>query len=301
VALYSTLYVWTEVRPAAYLEQPVSSLHDLRNVVTGSEFGGSMFAFSPADIVRDRLPLMWDELWHQFGWLTAVLVLGAVVLARRDRAVAGFLALIVAVDLFVIANYSIFDIFIYFLPAWIACAIALGIGFDAILQRISAPVAAASVAVIALLLPVWPAADNWSEQNLSHGIPEAEPVRALLNATPDHSLILARVSDYNVAELMWYFLFGEGLTAAHDLTLYFDYDAGEVCRYLRNGVPPDTTWRRHVYRDGHATPLDERPPAGLHVIVLGDLHPELAARGFTAAPLGPGVLELQPPATCPES
>lgn len=298
IALYSTLYVWTVIRPSHYLESPVASLHDLRYVVSGEQFNNVMFAYSAREVLRTRIPMVWDEVWGQFGWLVVVVAVGFAVLARRDRVVAAFFALIALVDLVVVLNYGIDDIYIYFLPAWTAAAIVLGIGFDAALKRIGPRGLASACAVVVLLLPLWPLIDNWSAEDMSDGFPIGSEIKDSLGRVPDNSLILASAADYNNAEVIWYYLFGDGVGDERNISLYSPYDVAAVCRYLRDGTPPDTTWHRYVNRLGKPTPLPERPPPGLPVFTLG-IDDTFIAAGFTLDPnAAPGVYRVLPPPTC---
>jgi hypothetical protein len=299
IALYSTLYIWTEVRPSLYLESPVSSRQDLQYVVTGREFHSDMFAYHVGEVIRDRIPMAWNQLWDQFGWLLMVVAVGAVAVVRRHRTIAVFLGLIALADLIVVVNYAIYDIYIYFLPGWIVAAIVLGVGFDALFDRVRPHALAVGCGVLVLALPIIPLRENWSDEDMSGGVTEARYAHAVLAATPDNALIIANKNDYNLEEIMLYFLFGEGQGERRNISLYANFDLDAVCRYLREGTPPDTTWKRYVNRNGEPTPLAERPPAGRPVFALADEYPQLAGLGFTMLPTtAPELFQVLPPPSC---
>jgi hypothetical protein len=299
VALYSTLYIWTELRPSLYVESPVSSWQDLRYVVTGSQFHSDMFAYSAGEVIRDRVPMVWNQFWDQFGWLIAMIAVGAVAVVRRHRTIAAFFGLIALADLIVVVNYAIYDIFIYFLPAWIVATVVLGVGFDALLDRIRPRALAIGAAAVVLALPIVPLVGNWADQDMSGGVPEARYGQAALAAAPDNALMISSARDYNLAEIVWYHLFGEGEGTRRNISLYPSFDADAVCRYLRDGTPPDTTWKRYVNRKGTPTPLGERPPPGLAVFAFADEYPHLTGLGFTMLPTSaPELFQVLPPPSC---
>jgi hypothetical protein len=246
--------------------------------------------------------MVWDQLWSQFGWLVLVVAIGSLALATRDRAVAVFFGLVALADLLVVVNYGIYDIYIYFLPAWTVLTVLLGVGFDAVVARIKPMVLARACTALIVLVPLWPLTDNWSEEDMSKGFPVAGEVREALAAVPNNALMVSSGSDYNVAEIIWYFLLGEGVGAKRNISLYFAYTADEVCHYLRERTPPNTTWHRYVARVDEPTPVDERPPPGLPIFALKYERPLLEAEGFILEQrAAPGLYQVHPPSACKPS
>lgn len=263
-----------------YLAESVTSLPELWDYATGSSFRGAMFAFSPAQLVRERLPLFARQLWLDCAPLLPAAAVG--VLGFRDRIAGAFLALALAGHLTFSLNYAIADIDVYFVPAYLVVAVAAGVGLE---RLFSWPGLRRVPALACLALPVGLGLGHWRHVEAARGPEMAEPMRELVEHTGGRGLI---VSTYNQYMYLLYFtlverLGGPSVFVGHRVT------AREIAAYLQRNEP--------VY----LVPLRRRVPPGLPVYSTRlELRGELKASGLRVTPLWPGLYRIDDPAREPE-
>lgn len=254
---------WRSLDPTTpYLSVTVTDAADLGRYATGAMFQGAMFAFSPAEVLLERIPLLARHWWAD---CTVLLPLGLLGLASfEDRRYRAFLILIALGHLTFALNYDISDIDVYFVPAYFVTAVLAGVGLE---RSLSLPWARRLHPALCLTLPLAFCLTHWTKVEAAKGADLAEPMRELLEDVKDGALIVAR---YNDSMYLLYFTLAEGLGGssvfvAQDLSVeeiaaYLDRDQAVYLPPLRKWAPPGLP----VY----STRLDLRPAlraAGLQV------------------------------------
>ncbi len=155
--------------------------------------------------VLGRLWLYGPRLKLEVAWAGIILgLVGLALLWRRDRKVLGLLALLFAANVFYAANYSIFDIYCYFVTSyWVWCGF-IAVGGEAAVgwgQRLLEKVQGREenlgprgrrllVGSVALLLPFWLATGHWKKVDVSEDRGPEEFARAALGMVDKDALIL---------------------------------------------------------------------------------------------------------------
>ena len=210
VAAYAYLPLAMSRTPIVSWGNP-RSLEEIWWHITGRQYQ-VFFAFTPKDL-GDHLLEFGRMALREFGiwWAPMALVLavaGFGTLFKRDRTTFWFLTLMVSADLAYALGYDIAeDKDAYYLPAFIAIAIAGGFGLRWVIQSCAARpwprkrvyfVAALSV----LLASAIALAGNWPFNNRRHYFIAHDYVENLLGAIEPHGLLLT--FDWQVASPMLY-------------------------------------------------------------------------------------------------
>jgi tetratricopeptide (TPR) repeat protein len=168
-------------------------------------------SFSPGNIVT-QLPQFGRLLLREFGapWLPLTLcfsAVGVVNALKRDRAAFFFLLLIVLADVGYCLNYEIAeDKDAYYLPTFIAIAIAAGFGVFRVLrflsQRLQRVTGYTASAVVAVVLPAIALASNWPYNNRHRYFIAHDYAENILGSIEPNGLLLTL--DWQVASPMLY-------------------------------------------------------------------------------------------------
>jgi len=210
VAVYSYLPFAAAHRPILNWGDP-RSLHAIWSHITGKQYQ-LFLSFSPS-IMGEQLPQFGKFLLREFGapWLPLALIVaigGFVAAFKRDRTTFLFLLLVVLADLAYTLNYDIAeDKDAYYLPVFIAVAIAAGIGVHAFLQFFLAKrsLNAGGLFMIGLGVMIVPAlalASNWPFNNRSHYFIARDYVENIQSTIEPNGLLLTL--DWQVASPMLY-------------------------------------------------------------------------------------------------
>lgn len=262
-ALQYAYPLWRSLDPTTpYLSVTVTNAADLWRYATGAMFQSVMFAFSPAEVLFERIPLFARHWWADCTVLLPLGLLGLVSL--KDRRYCAFVCLIAAGHLTFALNYDISDIEVYFAPVYFVTAVLAGVGLERSLSR---PWARRLHPALCLTLPLAFCLAHWTRVEAAKGADLAEPMRELLGDVKDGALIVAR---YNDSMYLLYFTLAEGLggssvfvgqdLSVEEITAYLDRDQAVYLPHLRKWAPPGLP----VY----CTRLDLRPALramGLHV------------------------------------
>ena len=275
-ALQYAYPIWRSLDPTTpYLAVPVTNLAELLAYATGAWFHGSMFSFTPQQVVLERVPLLARELWANCAPLLPAAALGLVSL--KDRVTAAFLGLALAGRVAFSLNYDIPDIDVYFLPIYLFTAAAAGVGAERLLAL---PGARRVPALVCLALPLGLGLFHWNEVEAAKGSDNAQPMRELLEQAPRGALIVARYNDYMY---LLYFTLVERLGGP----LVFvgnEISAAQIVAYLQENRP--------IY----LAPLRRWAPPGLPVYSTRlELRAELKAAGLHVKMTRPGVFEVDNP------
>ena len=186
------------------------SLSAIWSHITGWQYR-VFLSFSPANIAKE-LPQFGRLLLREFGapWLPLTLCLAAVGVVnafKRDRTAFFFLLLIVLADLGYCLNYEIAeDKDAYYLPTFIAIAIAAGFGVLRVLeflsQRLQRGTGYVAVAAVAVALPAIGLASNWAYNNRRHYFIAHDYADNILGGIEPNGLLLTL--DWQVASPMLY-------------------------------------------------------------------------------------------------
>jgi len=209
-----TPYLHLALAPERELVLYDNSLSTFFSFVLGGPFGGSL------DLTVDlgaRLAMAWQLLRGEIGWLGILLALAGVgwqVISRRWAllALTGLIGLgTVAFNLV----YTIGDIYVLFIPAYLVAVLWLAIGVAAIAQaltRIPSPRLAAvtplALTLAFLALPVWSGITHFHTTNRSWDWDERSRWEMILPWTPPAGAVLVS-NDRNDIMPMWYLQYVE--------------------------------------------------------------------------------------------
>ena len=185
------------------------SLSAIWGHVTGRQYQ-VFLSFSPENI-RAQLPQFSALLLREFGpaWVPLTLCLavsGMVAAFRVDRTTFLFLFLLALADVCYVLNYDIAeDKDAYYLPTFMAVAIAAGIGIQRLPQILKQTVrlrGASIIAAVSLLVLALALISNWRFNNRRHYFIAHDYAENILNSIESNGLILTL--DWQVASPMLY-------------------------------------------------------------------------------------------------
>ena len=265
--------VWRSLDPATpYLSVPVTGLAELWAYATGASFRGSMFAFSPAQLLSERVPMFARHLWRDGGPLVVLAAAGLT--GFKDRVAGAFFGLAFLGHLAFALNYDIQDVDVYFIPSTLVTAVVAGVGLDRILRRAPARLLPA---VACLSLPLALCLAHWSRVEEGKGADKAEPMRELLADVRGGALVVARYNDYLY---LLYFALAEG-RAGPWVFIGNEVSVEEIEAYLEQDRPL------------YLRPIRKSVPPGLPVYCSKlDLRPQLRAAGLTVQMVRPGLFRV---------
>jgi len=203
-----SVYLYLPLRGPAHAPPLVNDPQNLKEVFVHLTAPGSrqvMFDAPPLRVLG-RLWLYGGRLRKEVSWAGVLLgLLGVALLWRKDRKAFGLFALIFVCNVFYAANYSIFDIYCYFLPSyWVWCAfLAVGGEFslscgERLLERVQGRPQSlfprhrrALLGAVCLLLPFWLLTGHWKRVDVSRDRGPEEFARAVMGLVEKDSLILA--------------------------------------------------------------------------------------------------------------
>ncbi len=128
ISVYAYLPIRGLSNPPPHLNNP-HSLTDFWRQLTSPGAQSSMFDRGLVDALREARYYVFSRTVVEFGWAgCALAVAGLALLFRRDRRLAIFLISIGLLDVAYSVNFSIFDIYIYYLPLYLALAALMAVG-----------------------------------------------------------------------------------------------------------------------------------------------------------------------------
>ena len=209
LAVYSYLPIAAAQNPILNWGEP-RSLDKIWAHITGKQYQ-LFLSFSPA-IIGEQLLQFGRFVLREFGspWCPIVLVIaiaGFIAAWRRDRTILLWLLFVVLGNLAYNLNYEIAeDKDAYYLPIFIAIAIAAGIGFYSFLgiafANRSTIAAKVFIPAVIALVPVITLASNWPFNNRSHYLIAHDYVENIQRTIEPNSLLLTL--DWQVASPMLY-------------------------------------------------------------------------------------------------
>lgn len=216
---FAGLFVVYAYLPLAASQSPIMNWGDPRTFerlwwhVSGKQYQVFFLSFSVKTMASEFVEFI-KVAAREFGpgWLPAgpaLAIAGLVTVFRRDKAIFWFLALAIAADLAYSLWYEIAeDKDAYYLPAFIAIAIAAGFGTEWSINKVASArfssKAAQSVAVVLVSLVLIAAlAGNWSYNNRSRYFIAQDYVENILSTIQPGGMLLTR--DWQVYSPMLYF------------------------------------------------------------------------------------------------
>jgi hypothetical protein len=279
------LYLVYMDRVGGYVEYPIENLGDVVGYVTGGPFKDAMFAFTPRELVQQRLPEVWGFLREEYLVLLVPIACGVVCGLRRpepgQRAAAVYLVLVGLASAFYAMNFDVLDVIVFFLPFFLVLAVFLGIGLEAIVgaalaRRPSWPRGAGVAMVLAVAaIPVAAAVVGHPRASQSGNVAHAERIERAIATADRHAVLIT--DNYQDSEYLWYHVLGEGLGRDRDLVVSHQLTVDEVVTYFEGGDGRLATDAATLAGPGAPRVLtatreqaDALRHAGLHVVEVAD-------------------------------
>jgi len=216
IAITGLLIVYAYL-PIAASRSPIMNWGDPRTVqrliwqVTGKQYQ-VFISFSLSSMISqfgDFIKLVANEFgpWWLPGGL-ALAISGIYALFRQDKAMFWFLILVITADLVYSLGYDIAeDKDAYYLPTFMALAIAMGFGAEWLInkvptQQIAGQPAAAVAALVLLLTPILAGANNWRYNDRGRYYVAQDYVENILSTVEQGGMLLTR--DWQVYSPMLY-------------------------------------------------------------------------------------------------
>jgi hypothetical protein len=210
--------------PLAAMRSPLMNWGDPRSPqrlwwhVTGRQY--QVFFESSTSVISRQFDVFLALVGREFGtiWLPFALLLTIVGLAatfKRDRALVGFLLLVVIFDMGWALNYEIAeDKDAYYLPTFLALTIAASLGFAWLARallatRLPAKAATAALMILALLIPAVAATSNIGFNDRRHYLIARDYVENTLKTIEPNGLLLT--DDWQVYSPLLYLREVEGV------------------------------------------------------------------------------------------
>lgn len=229
-------FVWRTFDPTTpYLEMRASSLQEFLWFVSGGPFRSAMFAFTPGEVILERLPMFAGKLVEQFGLLLVLGALGAVM--ARDRRSIAFLGLYFLANMGYALNYGIPDIDAYFIPNYLVTAVFIGLGVNYLARRLF-PRLRRVTPLMVLMLPLPLLVSNYARVDQSQNLAKVRETLAVLRAAEENAVIV--VPNYDVFEYLTYYRIAGGW-GDRGLHIHHKPDLqaaiGDVKAYLFQAIP----------------------------------------------------------------
>lgn len=212
--------------------------------VSGIPFGKHMFAFGPGSL-DDRLEMYRVYLSQQFHWFFVVVaVIGLMSIFYRDRPVFALLGLLYAGWLFYALEYSIADIWVYFIPTYLIICVLVAPGIIALIEgtrlvlstvTLSSTLRAAPTVIVifgflALLVPVVGTNGTYLTADYSEQYEGRDIIESVAENAPPGATVITDDSS------MWYMNLVEDRRTDINLVSPFledDFESGAEVQWLR--------------------------------------------------------------------
>jgi hypothetical protein len=285
--------VWrTAIPQTPYLESRIDDIDSFVATVTGSQFGGKMFAVPRDALLDERLPMTRDLLTAQVGWLIPLTVYGLVLLARRHPPVALVTGLWAVIEGVFAVTYRVGDWRTFLVPTWMLVALWTAYGMHGFVRVLWPQGSRATVLAFAACVPVGLAVANYGivDQSENHS---AERVRAGIQSAPDGSVIF--VGSYPQWHQFNYVLLGEGVLRDRGVFAVkgrkYGTELDEQAVIIEDYCAAEgQTWDLPRVESAVMPSLD----TGLATYVFGNSYAsDVAANGFDLTPIGSQLHRLE--------
>jgi len=217
-----------------YAEARATNLTELLSVMRASRYSADIIAFTPAEIVQQRLPLIWRLFLDDLGPLGLMFLAAGVVSAIRSRITAALLFATALAGVTILTINVSADSEGFMLPAFVMAWLLVGLGMQAMWTAAAGarwPVLAA-VAAVLIALPCWQLARNYRPNDHHRRTGETRYFNALFEQFEEKAVVVREA--YSIDQLVIYKLAGEH--AANGRTIFMiGGDAATVEQYAREG------------------------------------------------------------------
>jgi hypothetical protein len=212
-----TSYLRLPLAPGRELVLYENTLGNLLNFVTGGPFGGSV---DLSVNLGERLAMAWGLLRSEVGWIGVLLALvgiGRLAIVRK-WALLALTGLAFGATVAFNLVYTIGDIYVLFIPAYLVVVLWLVIGVGVVVQICRFANLRISLALLAFALPVWLGASHYADVDQSgntaartgwEAILAKPPVVSRAEPLPANAVLVS--DDRNDIMPLWYFQYVDGV------------------------------------------------------------------------------------------
>jgi hypothetical protein len=203
-----------------YLEARASNLRELFDVMRATRFSNQIFAFSPRQLIVERVPELWHLSAAELSPLGLVLVVAGIVALVVRRIRLGVLLVLGAGGiLFLTLNVGATDAEGFLIPAFVLTWIIIGTGLGWLAGKADAVVRHGGLAVVALaiLLPSLQLARNYRANDHHRRTYEIRYFDALFHRLEPRAAIVTE--SYAIDQLVLYKLAGERAAGSRTIEL----------------------------------------------------------------------------------
>lgn len=218
-------YLFWATKNSPYVESEVRTFSDLIHVATGAQFSGRFFGVGFSRLVAERLPLAFQILSRDVGWLAIV----SLACIPRPRAslflIAGFT---ISHAVFAV-GYDIPDIEAYFIPVEMGVVVLGGLGLTGVLEMWPRQTRSWAAGAL-LLIPIALGLVRFEEMNRSDDDSLARETTSLIEQAGSRAVLLS--PSYETSEALWYYLLGEHMGDRLDVHVVHHVSLPEIHAYL---------------------------------------------------------------------
>lgn len=209
--------------------------------------------------IADRIDVLWAYPSYDLTWAGLALAgVGAVVIARRHRAVAAYFALLIVLNAIVVETYSIHNVYNYLTPGYLALCVLIGVAaawLSGVVRRAASTrvdarpwVQAATIAACLSLLPSALVAKNFSRVDRGDDYAAYDFAQTTLDRLPARAVVL---TDSWTASPLWYLQFVQGQRRDVTVSPIFSVQGDDIVAFTRRQMAD----ARPVYlAEGLSTP-----------------------------------------------
>lgn len=275
-----------------YHEARIDTLGDVLTYVTGGRFKDSMFNYSWYGLLVARVPLLFRFVREEYVVLLVPIALGIWQgLQRRKPARRDIAIHLLSLGIFTavyILNFDVPDLIVFCLPMFLAMAVFLGLGLDAVVGwaaerwsdvRWFVPAVAVGLTTLVAIVAV----ADYGRSSQRGNVEDAQRIERALDAAGSHAVLLT--DDYHDSEFFWYYLLAEGMDEDRDLSLANQVTPAQVRDYFR-GHPGLVSLAADQVVGTDDPPLYTATPNQAWMLVTN---------GFTVTEVATSVWRIDPP------
>jgi 4-amino-4-deoxy-L-arabinose transferase-like glycosyltransferase len=215
IALTPYLYlpIRASMHPPLNREAP-DDLGSFFRLVSGTGFADRMFVYGPAGLTEKAQPYFFDYLAHQFFCVPSLLLaaVGVIWLFLRDRPALAMLAFLYFGWLLYALEYSIRDVYVFYIPTYLILAVFVAAGVAAVMQgaeslALRAPAKLGTAALIGvsaavLVLPLGGVGQRYKAVDQSHDYVGQQAIECVAHKTQRGATVLQHRSVLNYMTLV---------------------------------------------------------------------------------------------------
>jgi hypothetical protein len=207
--------------------------------ITGKQFNGLMFAYSPVELIAQRIPFFIKLMIIQFSIVGIICLIIGLILMIRKKALTHeviFLLLIIGFQFLYSINYKIGDIEVYFIPIYLILSIFLSFLLVGRLRTF--------MTVLLIGVTLYNVYTNTIDRGIIQENWRLAEVERLTSSIPEGSALLIEKPNYHFEHLYNY------LSSTGEIGDYkFYYDIGELTEtefYFKSQFLPEMNKNKNV-------------------------------------------------------